>query len=169
MTALAAEIAELAEMLAAEQPGTLPGWTEEEDGDGRRWRTALADGRTAVIERLDDDRSFLPKVHESAGEYEAGPVAYSAAAAAAWCVQLAAEPEPAKAHVPARLRLWRRHPRPLHAWHRLELRQPRRHHHRGAGRARERDGPGLTDGDPPPRPDRCPLLPGRPVRVRAPA
>jgi hypothetical protein len=56
--------------------GSLP-WTM--DGDGSTWRAQLPDGRTAVIERLDDadgqgSAFFLPKEHESRQDFSVGPV-----------------------------------------------------------------------------------------------
>lgn len=70
-----------------------PTWTRDEDG--AHWRTQLPDGRTAVIERLaegDEDgegASFLPKVHESRGDFETGPVCAGLLDAAAWVAELA--------------------------------------------------------------------------------
>jgi len=71
--------------------GSLP-WTLSDDG---KWRAQMLDGRTAVIERLaGDDNSghaprFLPRVHESALDFEEGPECAGVLGAAAWCAQLA--------------------------------------------------------------------------------
>ena len=73
--------------------GSLP-WKMDEDGS--TWRAQLPDGRTAVIERLDDGdedgngASFLPKVHESREDFAAGPVCAGLLGAAAWAAQFAA-------------------------------------------------------------------------------
>jgi hypothetical protein len=64
-------------------------WTPDEDG--AHWRTQLRDGRTAVIERLaegDEGTQFLPKVHESRGDFETGPACASLLDAAAWVAEL---------------------------------------------------------------------------------
>ncbi len=62
--------------------------------DKSKWRAELPDGRTAGIERLDDGASFLPKVHESAQDFEVGPVFDGVLAAAQWCTELAARTVP---------------------------------------------------------------------------
>lgn len=67
--------------------GSLP-WTMDEDGS--TWRAALPDGRTAVVERLDDGKSFLPTVHESRLDFATGPVCAGLLGAAAWAAQFAA-------------------------------------------------------------------------------
>jgi hypothetical protein len=70
---------------------TLPAalqWTMDEDGS--TWRAELPDGRTAVIERLDDGESFLPKVHESRQDFAVGPVCAGLLGAAAWAAEFAA-------------------------------------------------------------------------------
>jgi hypothetical protein len=70
-----------------------PMWTRDEDG--AHWRAQLPDGRTAVIERLADagengeGASFLPKVYESCGDFETGPVCAGLLDAAAWVAELA--------------------------------------------------------------------------------
>jgi hypothetical protein len=67
--------------------GSLP-WVMSEDGS--KWRAELPDGRTAVIERLDDGTSFLPKVHESREDFAVGPVCAGVLGAAAWAAKFAA-------------------------------------------------------------------------------
>jgi hypothetical protein len=59
------------------------------DEDGSTWRAELPDGRTAVIERLDDGASFLPKVHESRQDFATGPECAGVLAAAAWVAEYA--------------------------------------------------------------------------------
>lgn len=71
----------------AEPAPALP-WMRSQDGT--RWSAVLADGRTGVIERLDDGASFLPKVHESSTEFATGPACGSFLAAAGWAAEFAA-------------------------------------------------------------------------------
>ena len=54
-------------------------------GDGSRWTALLPDGSTAMIERLDDGVSFLPRVGDAVG-----PVCAGVLGAAAWCAEYAA-------------------------------------------------------------------------------
>jgi hypothetical protein len=61
---------------AGQAAGSLP-WVMS--GDGTRWTAALPDGRTAVIERLGDGASFLPRIGDTAGPACAGLLG-----AAAW-------------------------------------------------------------------------------------
>jgi hypothetical protein len=68
------------------QPQPVP-WTLA--ADGSHWRTALPDGRTAVIRRKlgpDGEASvlFVPAVYESASDFVAGPECSSVTAAAHW-------------------------------------------------------------------------------------
>ena len=73
--------------IAEEAAGSLP-WIMSEDGS--TWRAQLPDGRTAVIERLDDGASFLPKVYESRSDFAVGPVCAGVLGAAAWAAGRAA-------------------------------------------------------------------------------
>jgi hypothetical protein len=96
-TAYRAAPAELA-TVTADELGEHPGHAGAAAGslswsvsaDGSTWRAALPDGRTAVIERLDDGESFLPKVHESRSDFAVGPVCAGLLGAAAWCSEFAA-------------------------------------------------------------------------------
>jgi hypothetical protein len=60
-----------------------------------KWRAQLADGRTAVIEvlREGDDSghgaALLPRVYESATDFETGPVCAGLLSAAAWVAEYA--------------------------------------------------------------------------------
>jgi hypothetical protein len=84
-----------ARLLAHEERTEVPPlpWIKSEDGS--EWRAELPDGRTAVIERLDDGdengdgASFLPKVHESREDFAVGPVFAGVLAAAAWVAEYA--------------------------------------------------------------------------------
>lgn len=84
---------------ALEQSAALTPWVRS--ADGARWTAFLADGRMAVIERLDDGdeqghgASFLPRI-SAFGKSEqeaAGPVCASMPAAAAWCSEFTAAAE----------------------------------------------------------------------------
>ena len=74
----------------------VPLWAR---GGESQWRAQLPDGRTAVIDRLDDGLSFLPRVYESASDFESGPVCDGVLSAANWVAEfaeLAREAEPAR-------------------------------------------------------------------------
>lgn len=67
-------------------------WTA--DDNEPKWRAALPDSRTAVIEQLADadgqpSSFFLPTVHESRDDFETGPVCGSLLDAARWCARTA--------------------------------------------------------------------------------
>jgi hypothetical protein len=66
--------------------GSLP-WIMSEDGS--KWRAEMPDGRTAVIERLDDGTSFLPILYESRLDFATGPVCAGLLGAAAWAATYA--------------------------------------------------------------------------------
>jgi hypothetical protein len=78
--------------ITADENGEYPGAVEAAAGsipwtmsdDETTWRAQLPDGRTAVIERLDDGESFLPKVYESSADFATGPVCAGVLDAAAW-------------------------------------------------------------------------------------
>ncbi len=70
-----------ADLAAGKVPAVLD-WTVSDDGS--KWRMELPDGRTAVIERLDDGESFLPTVRDRAGDCATGPVCAGLLAAAFW-------------------------------------------------------------------------------------
>lgn len=74
----------------ATQISPLP-WIMSEDKT--TWNAELPDGRTARIVRLDDGASFLPTIHESAGDFATGPVFDGVLAAANWAVEYAARNE----------------------------------------------------------------------------
>jgi hypothetical protein len=73
-------------ILSTENSGTLP-WVLSDDKSV--WTAPLPDGRTAMIERLDDDESFLPRVADAVG-----PVCDGVLAAAQWAAEWAARPAP---------------------------------------------------------------------------
>lgn len=66
-------------------------WTMPDDGT--RWTAFLTDGRMAVVERLDDEVSFLPRISAfGKGDEEAvGPVCDGLMSAARWCEERAAD------------------------------------------------------------------------------